>query len=422
MLFWVGGYGADLPAMGGRSEGIGTLTAGAVDTAWASGTLSYGRLATRAPSPSPSWLAAHPTLDIVYAAHEGAGAIAAYERTDVLRLRPLGWSLRVGDLPCHIAVAPDGAFLVVTCYGDGRVVRVSLDAAGGLGAAIVVTEDVIRDPHSGEALVDDQDFFAAAGVRDLRALAASLAEDARVAAGEHEALVRDGDGGAPGAGEVDASAAASTLQLDVSGDAPPRSSHAHSTAFLPDGRIATTDLGFDAVRIWRSATNTLQPDHVVALPRGSGPRHMVVHPSGHLHVVTEYSCEVFTLAPREDGRWGVVAGVQVSADVNVGFDFPSELSADRRGNFLYAGVRGSDAIATLRVRGSGERVEAIALVESGGEWPRHHLLAHDTLLVANQLSGEVTSLPISERTGVPGRVRHRSEAGSPSCLLEARAG
>ena len=57
-------------------------------------------------------------------------------------------------------------------------------------------------------------------------------------------------------------------------------------------------------------------DHEVVLPRGSGPRHMVVHPSGHLHVVTEYSCELFTLAATRsavDGRerWGLVAGTQV---------------------------------------------------------------------------------------------------------------
>lgn len=409
MLFWVGGYSADLPAMGGQSSGIGTLTAGAVDTAWASGTLSFGRLATRAPSPSPSWLAAHPTLDVVYAAHEGAGAVAAYERTDVLRLRPLGRSLHVGDSPCHIAVAPDGTFLVVTCYGDGRVVRVSLQPDGALGGAIVVTDDVIRDPHSGsgsgELDADDQDFFAAAGVRDLRALAAALAEDSRAAAEASEP--RDAEGDVAGASPVPAE--------------PSRVSRAHATAFLPDGRIATTDLGFDTVCIWRAGPHTLRLDHVVTLPKGSGPRHMVVHPSGHLHVVTEYSCEVFTLAPRTDGRWGVIAATPVSADANVGFDFPAELSVDRQGDFLYAGVRGSDAIATLRVRGAGERIEAVALVESGGEWPRHHLLAHDTLLVANQLSGEVTSLPISERTGVPGRARHRSEAGSPSCLLEARA-
>ena len=423
MLFWVGGYGADLSAMGGRSEGIGTLTAGAVDTAWSSGSLSFGRLATRAPSPSPSWLAAHPTLDVVYAAHEGAGAIAAYERADVMRLRPLGRSLRVGESPCHIAVAPDGAFLVVTCYGDGRVVRVSLDAQGGLAGAIVVTDDVIRDPHGADAHGDERDVFTAAAIRDLRAMAAALAEDARV---EAVSVAREGyDGTDAGANALDGGAGA---DADVPGasaapdidQAPPRVSHAHASAFLPDGRIATTALGFDAVRIWKVASNTLKADHVVALPKGSGPRHMTVHPSGHLHVVTEYSCEVFTLAPGPHGRWGVVAGVPVSGDARAGFDFPSELSAGRKGEFLYAGVRGSDAIATLKVRGSGERVEPIAMVESGGDWPRHHLVEQDTLLVANQLSGEVTSLPISERSGVPGRVRHRSEAGSPSCILPAR--
>ena len=311
MLFWVGGYGADLPAMGGRSEGIGTLTAGAMDAAWASGTLSFGRLATARPSPSPSWLAAHPRLDVVYAAHEGAGAIAAYERVDALRLRPLGRSLRVGESPCHIAVAPDGAYLVVSCYGDGRVVRVSLGEHGGLGAAVVVTPDAIRDPHAADARPDERDEFTAAGIHDLRALAAALAHDARADAAEAAERARDGepdraltDAGAVGPGAIGLAGAALAEHPDAA-DAPPRASHAHAAAFLPDGRIATTDLGFDAVRVWRAGPSTLVPDHVVALPRGSGPRHMVVHPSGHLHVVTEYSCEVFTLAPRPDGRWGV---------------------------------------------------------------------------------------------------------------------
>lgn len=413
MLFWVGGFGADLASMGGRTEGIGTLLAGAVDTAWSSATLSFGPLATR--TPSPSWLAAHPSLDVVYAAHEGAGTIAAYRRSDVLRLLPIGRPIAVGNGPCHIAVAPDGSYLVATCYGDGRVVRVALREHGALGGAVVVTDDEIRDPHSADEGADE-DFFAVAGVRDLRELAAALAESAASDARE----LRDEDA------QVDAAAAASTALvldtavLDTADAEPVRASHAHAAAFLPDGRIATTDLGFDAVRIWRPGPNTLLPDHLVALPFGSGPRHMVVHPSRHLHVVTEYSCEVFTLAPGADGRWAVIAGVVVSPDVTAGFDFPSELSADREGGFLYAGVRGSNAIATLRVRGSGERVEPIALVESGGDWPRHHLVDHDTLLVANQLSGDIASLPIDERTGVPGRARHRTDAGSPSCILPAR--
>ena len=42
------------------------------------------------------------------------------------------------------------------------------------------------------------------------------------------------------------------------------------------------------------------------------------------------------------------------------------------------------------------------------------------LFVAGERSHEVASLGIDLRTGVPGRVRHRTAAPSPTCLLAAR--
>ena len=62
----------------------------------------------------------------------------------------------------------------------------------------------------------------------------------------------------------------------------------------------------------------------------------------------------------------------------------------------------------------------VALVEAGVDWPRHHVVVRDTLLVAGQRSDEVVSLTLDLRTGVPGRVRHRTPAPSPTCLLIAR--
>lgn len=180
--------------------------------------------------------------------------------------------------------------------------------------------------------------------------------------------------------------------------------------------MATTDAGFDLVRIWRPAPDGLRPDHDVVLPRGCGPRHLLVHPSGHLCVITEHSGEVFVLARAASGRWGVVSGTPVSSAALPG-DAAAELAASRDGVFLYAGLRGSDTIATLRVRGAGERVEPVALVESGVHWPRHHLVADDTLLVAGERSDAVAALTLDQRTGVPGRVRQRAQAPSPACLL-----
>ncbi|MFT4219512.1 MAG: beta-propeller fold lactonase family protein, partial [Microbacterium sp.] len=318
----------------------------------AGGPLAFGGDAAAAPG-SPSWVAAHPTLDVVYAAMEGEGTVRAFRRSGETTLEPLGEPVRAGEIVCHAAVAPDGSALVADCWGDGTVAWMPLAADGGLGASRAA--EAARDPYAEIGMSTD---------------------DART-------------------------------------------SRAHSAAFLPDGRVATTDLGFDLVRIWRQTSAGLRPDHEVVLPRGCGPRHMMAHPSGHLYVVTEFSGEVFILAPDASGRWTLRGGVPASPAASP-TDTGAELARSRDGEFLYAGLRGSNTIATLRVRGEGERLEQVALVESGVDWPRHHVVVRDTLLVAGQRSDSVASLALDERTGVPGRVRHTVEAPTPSCLLPVR--
>ncbi|WP_295013680.1 beta-propeller fold lactonase family protein [uncultured Microbacterium sp.] len=368
--FWVGGYGPDGD---GSADGIGLL---AGDEGRAPTTLAYRGAVV--PAPSPSWLAAHPTLDVVYAALEGSGEVAAFARSGESALTTLGSPRAAGAAVCHLAVSPDGRFLVASSYGDGRVQRIALGADGALAPG---TPD---------------------RAAELRAALFGDAGDARTSDGA----------------EASDPYAADPNRLDPNGD--PRASHAHAAAFLPDGRIATTDLGYDLVRIWRPAAAGLTLDHEVVLPRGSGPRHLVMHPSGHLHVVTEYSCEVFTLAADREGRWGLIAGTPVSAIATPGHDYPAELSRSRDGETLYAGIRGSDTVAALRVRGSGERVEPLAIADTGVVWPRHHLVHEGQLLVAGQRSDEISVLDLDERTGIPGRVRHRAPAPSPTHLLAVR--
>jgi 6-phosphogluconolactonase (cycloisomerase 2 family) len=392
MKFWLGGYTAD---MGGNASGIGMLLAGAADEASAGGPLAFaGEVAA---AESPSWLAAHPSLDVVYAALEHRRAVQAFRRTGETTFAPLGEPVAAGEAVCHVAVAPDGASLIASCWGDGRVVRMTVDAAGRPSSPVLAPAAV--DPYgSGAAsaapapeLVEGLDLAAAA-----RAL--------REAAGEEYAhLVPEHDEPAEQAGD----------------EASTRPSRAHEALFLPGGLVATTDLGYDVVRFWRAGPTALTPLQQVALPKGSGPRHMVWHPSGHLYVVTELSCELFVLAPSADGTWRVVGGTPLGAGTLPG-DSAAELAASRDGEFLYAGVRGSNTIATLRVRGAGESVTPVALADSGVDWPRHHVVVRDTLLVAGQLSDEVASLSLDPRTGVPGRVRHRTAAPSPTCLLPVR--
>jgi len=60
------------------------------------------------------------------------------------------------------------------------------------------------------------------------------------------------------------------------------------------------------------------------------------------------------------------------------------------------------------------------LEETGLPWEVVHQLVTKTLLVAGELSNEVASLGLDTRTGVPGRVRHRVDVPSPTCLVRAR--
>ena len=397
--FWLGGYG---PAMEGAAEGIGLLAG----DEGAPTALSYRGAVTE--TPSPSWLAQHPTLDVVYAALEGDAAVQAFARTGATALTPLGDPVEAGLYVCHVAVARSGSYLIASCYGDGRVVRIDLDERGALVPAKADAAAALRAALLGESGGAPTP---GADTPDVGRVSESVPRSGVSAPGA--------DGRAPGADTRSAGVgvAATDPYAEAGGD---RVSHAHAAAFLSDGRIATTDLGFDLVRIWRPTGGRLVLDHEVVLPKGTGPRHMVVHPSGHLHVVTEYSCEVFTLAAGPDGTWAIASSTMASPVAEVGTDFPAELARTRDGQFLYTALRGSNTIAALRVRGSGESLETVALADSGVDWPRHHLVHEGKLLVAGQRSDTIALLDLDERTGAPLGIRHEAPVPTPTHFLPVR--
>lgn len=135
VLFWVGTYTADA---GGAGLGIESISRGA-DGTW----LSRGPAVA---ADSPSFLAVHPKLPVVYAVHEFARTVSAYARDGDTALTPLGDSWPTGDAGCHVAVDPEGRFLVVACWGDGSVILFGLDAFG----RIVSRQEAprARDPHA----------------------------------------------------------------------------------------------------------------------------------------------------------------------------------------------------------------------------------------------------------------------------------
>ena len=298
-LIWTGSYTAD---SGGRGTGIGAVAAAA------DGTLRW--LGVAAAADSPSFLAVHPSLPVVYAVAEQARTVRAYRRAGAFGLEPAGPAWPAGDAACHVAVEPSGRFLVVCCWGDGQVLFYELDADGGIMDRTAAAES--RDPY-GEA-----------------------------------------PGGGPGEREK-------------------RPSRAHAALMLADGRVMTTDLGHDLLRIWNVRSGpglALEPvlDHEVVLPRGSGPRHLVQHPGGHVFVVTEYSIEVAVAGLSPDSgefRLGFVG--PATAGGALPDDSAAEIALAADGRHAYVGVRGSNRICVLEVEAGGAALRPVADVPSGGE-------------------------------------------------------
>lgn len=305
---------------------------------------------------SPSYLARHPHRDVVYAACEQAAEVRAFGVQGGGRvLEPLGEAWGAGSLVCHVAVDPHGRWLVGSSYGDGLVHLYTLDEAGA-----------ITGSFAGSAAVD-------------RAAAAS--------------------------------------------GAAPRPSRAHAALPLPDGRIATTDLGHDLLRIWSVVDGAdglaLALDQELALPVGSGPRLLDLHPNGCIYIVTEYSIELLVVAP--DGADGAYAlsgifPVLPDGEAPAEGDCGAHISIDAAASRVYATVRRRNSLHTFGIAEDGRTLHPLAEISTGGNWPRHHLQLDGLIHVANQLSNTVASFAL-DAEGIPTALVGEFAVGAPTCLL-----
>ncbi|WP_314324238.1 beta-propeller fold lactonase family protein [Paenarthrobacter ilicis] len=340
-LIWAGSYTADRD---GNGKGITALSADQ------EGQLTSVGVAVAANS--PSFLALHPTLPVVYAVAEEGKTVRAYRRTGTAELEAFGEPWTAGEATCHVAADPHGRFIVATCWGDGQVILYQLDHDGAITSRF--SAEAAVDPHS-------------------------------------------------------------TAPVDAD-----RPSRAHSSLVLPDGRVMTTDLGHDLVRVWKYVPGEgLQIQHQVILPKDSGPRHMARHHSGTVFVDTEYSVEVASVRMQPDGTYELTAMVPASINGAKEGDSGAEIALSPDGRFAYVGVRGTNRICVLKVLDDGTGLEPLADVPCGGEWPRHHLVLEGWLYVANEGSDDVVSFRLDKETGLPDGPVSRVEAGSPSMLIPA---
>ncbi len=307
---------------------------------------------------NPTWLALHPTQQILYAAstvdeYEGraTGSVAAYA------MNPQDHTLRLlnrqdsqGKRPCYLTVDARGHCLLVANFGSGTAAVLPIRGDGSL------------DPAS----------------------------DVQQAEGSSVHPVR---------------------QL---------SPHVHCVLLDPNNRfVMAADLGSDQVwTYWLDSDSCrLLPtaQRALRLPAGTGPRHIVLDPAARrAYLISELDNTVHTLA--YDPEAGTLT--HISSQKALPEDFSSaggdiHLSPD--GQYLYASNRGHESLVVFR-RENGQ-IQRVAHEPVHGASPRHFAMdpSGTFLIVANQGSDNVV---LFRRDLPSGRLTflHELSVPSPACI------
>jgi 6-phosphogluconolactonase len=99
------------------------------------------------PADSPSWLARHPSLPVLYAVAEtDEGHVRAWRLQDGAPVQPLGSGETGGAEPAHLTVEESGRFLVTANYSGGSISVHRLGPDGSIGERT----DLVRHERRGQ--------------------------------------------------------------------------------------------------------------------------------------------------------------------------------------------------------------------------------------------------------------------------------
>lgn len=201
-------------------------------------------------------------------------------------------------------------------------------------------------------------------------------------------------------------------------------SHVHSVVFSPDQKyVFAADLGNDRLYQYQfdaaDATAPLQPADkpYIALPDGSGPRHLTFHPNGkYAYLLNELSGQIHVYRYNN----GQMQEIQTAASTKTGDKFDkgsADIQLTPNSKFLYSSNRGkANDIAIFKVAQDGK------LNESGHQpvntHPRNFVIdpAGKFLLVASKDQNTIQVFSINPNYGLLEDTGNKIEVDMPVCL------
>ncbi|PSU36509.1 lactonase family protein [Photobacterium lutimaris] len=200
------------------------------------------------------------------------------------------------------------------------------------------------------------------------------------------------------------------------------SPHAHQVTFLKhSNQLAIVDLGSDRIRFYdcdtKSGKHTFTLGQSIAMPAGSGPRHLVFNQyETHAYVVCELS-ETLVVLTKTDGIWAITHQCELLSNAENGEAASAvRLSADER--FLYVSCRAQNKICAFDV--SSEEPVILDVYDCQGQFPRDFAISENGqwLIVANQHSNTIASFKRSVETGEITPTGYQCSVDAPVCLAE----
>ena len=205
------------------------------------------------------------------------------------------------------------------------------------------------------------------------------------------------------------------------------SAHVHSVVSSPDGKfVYASDLGADKVFVYQydPAANADHPlvaadPAFVALPAGSGPRHLLFSKDGkHAYLTTEMSAQVFVF-DYDKGRLKQRQALELAHGMPAQNRAAGALHASQDGKFLYVSNRGkANEILVFAINPSNGELTEIQRRSVDGDHPREFALSPNGkfLLIANQMSNAIVVLEREPETGMLGKTVQTLEMDAPSDL------
>lgn len=198
--------------------------------------------------------------------------------------------------------------------------------------------------------------------------------------------------------------------------------HVHQSIFTPDQKfLLTPDLGKDAVMVYAFDKTKEQPlslHSTIQCEPGSGPRHIAFHPGKKFAYLMHELMPFVTVYSFDNGNFKSIQNINVYPENFSGNKDGAEVMVSPDGKFLYTSQRADqNTIGIFQIDESTGKLTLKGYEPVQGKGPRYFTFdpTGKFLLVANQLSDNISIFEINKKTGL---LRHSGniELPIPVCI------